>query len=172
SKAVSLVDFPVHLPPDGWRLERVTVTPDFRPILSGSTAATPNSVQMTLSGPNGVRVVMTVSRTFLTPVPYFESLAAFQKSLSQSDDSPISDFEQGELDGMVTQMWTFQTKTWDSRTPQTMPLPVLYVYPHWGSVEVSPVPDQSGEVNEVVLKAMLVELARSWLASPIVNPSS
>jgi hypothetical protein len=165
SRAANLVDFPLCLPPDGWKVVNVSVTPDFRPILSGSTVTTPYSVAMRLSRRDGAQFEVTESRTFLTPVPYSESLEEFITSLSQSKGNEISAFKESMMDGVETHMWNVSAKVGEGQDKNEVIVPVLYLYPKWGSIEVTPVPDQLGKEDYAKLKEAVMELARGLISS-------
>ncbi|MCL6548169.1 MAG: DUF4179 domain-containing protein [Alicyclobacillus sp.] len=167
--AAALSGLSVHQVPAGWHLQQVAVYPDFRPPLSGDPGSTPYSVQLTLTNDNGVQVRVSEARTLWSPIPPVESLASYRAEVAKSSGSDLDGPEIGEWNGMTTHLWVVRTP--NPGSTQTLELPLLYVYPTWGSVEVSPVPGQTKGMDKAALQDLVVGLAHTWLEAPLVTPA-
>ncbi|KLU61320.1 hypothetical protein CEB3_c22600 [Peptococcaceae bacterium CEB3] len=144
--AANLLDFPAYSPPPGYIVEKMTVVPDNRAILSGNETTTPLALYATLKTPDGKQVQIVESRTLLTPIPEFMSLDQFLANLRNSSGSGFRGFHSTRISGIPAQEWKVLVKTTDGRKPYSM----LYLYPTWGSVELESInPHESVTLMEL-----------------------
>ncbi|MCL6599037.1 MAG: DUF4179 domain-containing protein [Alicyclobacillus macrosporangiidus] len=165
--AARLSGLPVHGVPAGWRLVQVSVTPDFRPPLSGDRSATPYAVQLTLTNAAGVTLTVTETRTLWSLIPASESLAVYRASMARASGSNVEGPRVGQYEGMTTHLWV--ARTMDPAHTATLRVPILYLYPSWGSIEVAPVPGKTQGLDEAALERLVTEVAQAWWAAPVVT---
>ncbi|SFU72454.1 DUF4179 domain-containing protein [Alicyclobacillus macrosporangiidus] len=164
--AARLSGLPVHGVPAGWRLVQVSVTPDFRPPLSGDRSTTPYAVQLTLTNAAGVTLTVTETRTLWSLIPASESLAVYRASMARASGSNVDGPRIGQYEGMATHLWV--VRTMDPAHTATLRVPVLYLYPSWGSIEVAPVPGKTQGLDEAALERLVTEVAQAWWAAPVI----